>query len=118
MLRETIVETFLELHDEEHAITKAPETCPICDILVRETKDIFEDQLSVGVLDVVTETMNRWNQRQYFIGANSTPEILASAIVGKILDYPIVPKTIDVQLDPSEIWNHPYVLQKIKELSK
>jgi len=112
------VETFLELHEDEHKISKKPESCPVCDILTRETKDVFEDELSVAVLDIVTDVMDRWTRCQYFIANDSTPEILASSIVSKILDYPITPKTMDISLEASEIWDHPYVLEKIKELSK
>ena len=118
MSKHYVVETFFELHNEEHQTKASPETCPICDVLTTETQQLYEDHLLVSVLDIVKKAMDTWDKRGYLIAQNTSPEVLSSSIVGKILDHPVVPKMIDIQLDANEIWMHPYVDQKIRELHR
>jgi hypothetical protein len=109
-MSETIVEAFFELHREEHVHTSAPLTCPICDILVRESLQEFEDFLMPRVLAIVTKHTRFWNS------GIRRPEILAGTITNAILNHPLVPKRIDLPMEAYDILKHPYVLQKIKEL--
>jgi len=118
MSKPDIVDTFLELHEEEHTATPSPDTCPACDVLTKETQQLFEDHLMTTVLEIVRTRMEVWDKRAYNIAVDTTPEILASAIVGKILDYPIMPKMINIRLESHEIWTHPYIEQKIRELNR
>lgn len=118
MSRAAVVETFFELHNEEHIEKQSPETCPVCDILTRETKQLFEDYLTHRVLFLVKDTMDRWNRQGYRIASETSPELLTSSIVGTILDHPVLPKMSDLSLEASDVWRHPLVDQKIKELSK
>ena len=115
--RKTIIDTYFEMHEVEHKTNYLPEECPICDILLKETNDAFKDYLTGKLSPCITEMMRQWDKLAFPIANNTNHNILTESIVDTIIQHPISTKALDIEIYPEDIKDHPYVIQKIKELN-
>ena len=113
-----VVQTFIELHEEEHALVSYPKECPLCDLLIQRTNEEFKSSLLVTIEPAVTEIMEQWDRLGYLLADKTSDIVLTEIIASMLVSHPIRPTRIDEVLTGQDILNHPYVLQKYKEVTK
>jgi hypothetical protein len=112
----TVIDTFTEIHTEEHESSSHPETCPYCDLLIQRTNEEFESTLKEIIEPMVYSFVEQWDRLGYTILDEADVPTTATSIVDAIVNHPITPVRIQEELLPGDIENHPYVMQKYKEL--
>jgi hypothetical protein len=117
-VRDLVVQTFIELHAEEHISVSFPDECPFCDLLIKRTIDEFKINLADRIEPVITEIKYQWDRLGYLIADKCSDISLTDSIVSILVNHPIRAARIDEALTGDDILNHPYVLQKYKEVTK
>lgn len=90
-------------------------TCPFCDIIVREQTDIYIGFLRDMFRPIVERSWNYWEYSAIRIADRVDREQFLEELVWHAMTRWVQPKYRDIpNLEEHEILNHPYVLQKIR----
>lgn len=111
-----VAETFVEMHTEEHRSQSIPEECPCCEISKQEVTYAFQKQVTEDVKPIVEQFSKEWDALGYAIGNKGYgTQMMTGVIVDTILRY-VKPPVPYEEFLPEDIYHHPYVQEKYREL--
>jgi len=115
-MKDIVIQTFLELHAEEHGVRSYPEECPCCEMSNMETRETFRIVLNEEVYPIVEGSLEQWKRLAYPIAnKEEVPEGLAVALTDVLLKF-VRPGAPYEEFEPEDIQNHPYVKEKYDEV--
>lgn len=109
-----ILETFRMKHREHRlACQSYYDTCPVCQIIVEEQTDAFLTMLEETFKPIVVSHWKHWEQSGFAIANEIQPETLASLLAYNAFETWIQLKYYEIDITNEELYEHPYVRQKI-----